>query len=186
MTNRLPAALLAIVAVAGLSAGTSARVQGGPTTPADVRRTLSAPADDSMEGRASGTPGAQRAAQYIGGEMRKIGLEPLGDSGYFQRVAVTWDTTLTPRMRRVPFTDSAGRQSFRVEPVDGPPVRRVGLRVRESFAVLDTVPRSRWRPAVNVVGVIRGSDPTLKGEYVLVDGHYDHLGIGRPGNGRSE
>src|SRR5262245_6732412 len=28
----------------------------------------------------------------------------------------------------------------------------------------------------NVVGVIEGSDPTLKDEYVLVTGHYDHVG----------
>lgn len=28
----------------------------------------------------------------------------------------------------------------------------------------------------NVVGVIEGSDPTLKNEYVLVTGHYDHVG----------
>ena len=28
----------------------------------------------------------------------------------------------------------------------------------------------------NVVGVIEGSDPVLKNEYVLVTGHYDHVG----------
>ncbi len=38
---------------------------------------------------------------------------------------------------------------------------------------------------MNVLGVIRGSDPVLKNQYVLVDGHYDHLGIGRPVNGDS-
>jgi hypothetical protein len=160
-------------------------VQDGPTTPAGARRILSVLADDSMEGRASGTPGAQRAARYIGGEMKKIGLEPLGDSGYFQRVAVTYDTFYVPASRRVPFTDSTGRQRVRIERVDGPPVMSVRLRVRESLSTLDTVPRSRWRPAVNVLGVIRGSDPALKSEYVLVDGHYDHLGIGRPVNGDS-
>jgi hypothetical protein len=185
MTKRLSAVLLAFAAVAGLAASSSAPVQGGPTTPADARRILSALADDSMEGRATGTPGAQRAARYIGGEMKKIGLEPLGDSGYFQRVAVTMDTTYRPAMRAVTITDSTGRKSVRGEPTGGPPVMRVQLRVRESFAALDTVPRSRWRQAVNVLGVIRGSDPALKSEYVLVDGHYDHLGIGRPVNGDS-
>ncbi|MFI5231018.1 MAG: M20/M25/M40 family metallo-hydrolase [Gemmatimonadales bacterium] len=185
MTNGTRAVLFALASVATLAAGTSAPVQGGPTTPADVRRILSALADDSMEGRASGTPGAQRAARYIAGEMKKIGLEPLGDSGYYQRVAVTMDTIVMPATRRVPYTDSTGRRAVRVERVDGPPTVRVRLRVRESFAALDTVPRARWRPAVNVLGVIRGSDPALKNEYVLVDGHYDHLGIGRPVNGDS-
>lgn len=32
----------------------------------------------------------------------------------------------------------------------------------------------------NVVGVIEGSDPRLKSEYVAFGAHYDHIGIGRP------
>ena len=32
----------------------------------------------------------------------------------------------------------------------------------------------------NVVGVIEGSDPTLKNEYVIVTGHYDHVGQKAP------
>jgi hypothetical protein len=140
MTKRYSAVLLVFAAVIGLAASAPAPHQGVPTTtPADVRRILSALADDSMEGRASGTRGAQRAARYIGGQMRKIGLEPLGDSGYFQRVP------LSP----------------------------------------DTFPASKKYPAVNVLGVIRGSDPALKNEYVLVDAHYDHLGIGPAVNGDS-
>ena len=157
MNNKILAVLVVFVAATGLTAGSLAPAQqGGATTPAEVRRILSALADDSMEGRASGTRGGARAARYIGGEMKKIGLEPLGDSGYFQRVPVAVDTSARRR-----------------------------LRVRESFAALDTVPRERWRTAVNVLGVIRGSDPALKNEYVLVDAHYDHLGIGRPVNGDS-
>jgi Zn-dependent M28 family amino/carboxypeptidase len=31
-------------------------------------------------------------------------------------------------------------------------------------------------PTRNVVGVVEGSDPALKNEYVLVTGHYDHVG----------
>jgi hypothetical protein len=31
----------------------------------------------------------------------------------------------------------------------------------------------------NVVGLIRGSDPVLRNEIVVVGGHYDHLGVGR-------
>src|ERR1035437_7218234 len=183
MTKRFPAVLLAFAAVAGLTAGTFASVPGGSTTtPADVRRILSALADDSMEGRASGTPGAQRAARYIGGEMKKIGLEPLGDSGYFQRVPLSMDTvkTTTRRMR-----DPKDSTKIIVVPIDGLPRISVRPRVRASFADLDSLPAVRRPPAVNVVGVIRGSHPQLKSEYVLRDGHYDHLGIGQPVNGDS-
>jgi Peptidase family M28 len=178
MTKRFPKIFMT-VALASVAVGSAAVAQTATTTPADVRRILSALADDSMQGRASGTPGAQRAARYIGGEMKKIGLAPLGDSGFFQRVPLSIDSVKPTRRVRDPNDPSR----VTVVPVDGP-LRRV-LRVRASFADLDSLPAWRRPPTVNVLGVIRGSDPALKNEYVLVDGHYDHLGIGRPVNGDS-
>ena len=57
MTKRFSRLGFAVAAIVGLGAGGFAH-QGVPTTtPADVRRILSALADDSMEGRASGTRG---------------------------------------------------------------------------------------------------------------------------------
>ena len=35
----------------------------------------------------------------------------------------------------------------------------------------------------NVVGIIEGADPVLKDEYIVIGGHYDHLGFGGPGSG---
>jgi hypothetical protein len=35
----------------------------------------------------------------------------------------------------------------------------------------------------NVVGMIEGTDPILKDEYIVIGGHYDHLGFGGPGSG---
>jgi len=32
-------------------------------------------------------------------------------------------------------------------------------------------------PAYNIVGVLEGTDPTLKSEYVVLSAHYDHIGI---------
>ncbi|HJQ20003.1 MAG TPA: M28 family peptidase [Gemmatimonadaceae bacterium] len=37
----------------------------------------------------------------------------------------------------------------------------------------------------NVIGVVRGSDPKLRNEYVLFSAHWDHFGIGTPVNGDS-
>jgi Peptidase family M28/PDZ domain len=37
--------------------------------------------------------------------------------------------------------------------------------------------------AHNVVGVIEGSDPVLKNEYIVIGAHYDHLGRGGEGSG---
>jgi leucyl aminopeptidase len=38
-------------------------------------------------------------------------------------------------------------------------------------------------PTFNVVGVLEGSDPVLKNEYILVGAHYDHIGLITPENG---
>jgi len=32
----------------------------------------------------------------------------------------------------------------------------------------------------NVVGMIEGTDPELKDEYIIYSAHYDHIGVGRP------
>ena len=37
--------------------------------------------------------------------------------------------------------------------------------------------------SANVVGVVEGSDPALKSEYVIMSAHLDHVGVGRPVNG---
>ena len=129
------------------------------STPSGVRTLLSALAHDSMGGRATGTPGAAMAARFVADAMRNAGIEPAGDSGYFQRVAVAKDSAAGAR-----------RMSFRVLP---------------SLADLDTVEAQRRVAAVNVVGMIKGSDPALQSEHVLVDAHYDHIGIGRPVDGDS-
>jgi hypothetical protein len=39
--------------------------------------------------------------------------------------------------------------------------------------------------APNIIGVLPGSDPRLKHEYVVLSAHLDHLGVGRPVNGDS-
>ncbi|MEO7042689.1 MAG: M28 family peptidase [Gemmatimonadaceae bacterium] len=39
--------------------------------------------------------------------------------------------------------------------------------------------------APNVVGILRGSDPVLSKQYVIVSAHLDHLGVGRPVDGDS-
>jgi hypothetical protein len=134
-----------------------------PTGAADVQRLLYPLADDSMAGRLTGSPGEAKAARLIAAEMQRAGLKPMGDSGYFQRVPVA----------AVPL--AAPSRSGRVE----------RLVLLKTLADLDTVSAERRRAAVNVVGVIEGSDSALKSEVVLVDAHFDHIGVGRPVNGDS-
>lgn len=48
-------------------------------------------------------------------------------------------------------------------------------------ATLSTEPRS----APNVAGILEGSDPTLKDEYIVLSAHMDHVGVGTPVEGDS-
>src|SRR5258705_954105 len=49
---------------------------------------VSALADDGMEGRLTGSPGYDRAAQYVIGRLKQEGLKPAGQKGYLQPVAL--------------------------------------------------------------------------------------------------
>jgi hypothetical protein len=65
--------------------------------------------------------------------------------------------------------------------------QQLGLRpAGESGGYFQTVPNIRVRdslvprgPARNVIAVIPGSDPALRGEYVSISGHNDHVGFNR-------
>jgi hypothetical protein len=165
-SHRSFAALSALVLVAPLSIASAqnacARTRGlkaagppGPVDPAEVCRVLSVLAADSLEGRGTATRGGLKAARFIAAEFKAAGLEPAGDSGtYLQAVPVVM-----------------GMRGDRTVPM-----------AVASFADRDTFPAARRLTAYNVVGILRGSDPVLKDSVVLVDAHYDHLGI-RPGGG---
>ncbi len=45
-------------------------------------------ADDSLEGRRTGTEGFDWAAEYVARQLEAIGLEPAGEDGFFQRVSL--------------------------------------------------------------------------------------------------
>jgi Zn-dependent M28 family amino/carboxypeptidase len=112
-----------------------------------------------MEGRGTATRGSDRAARFIGETMRTIGLQPAGDSGFFQRVPI------------LVAVDSATK------------ARQLDLLV--SWRAFDALPPDRRAVGANVIGIIEGADSALRREVVLIDAHYDHLGIGRPQNGDS-
>lgn len=120
-------------------------------TESDVRRVLGALADDSMEGRGTATRGSARAARFIAAELARYGVQPAGDSGFFQRVPVAAETR-------------NGHQS---------------VTLLASLVARDTLAADARPAAVNVVGIIPGADPVLRGQVVLIDAHYDHLGIFR-------
>ena len=250
-------------------------------TPADLMTRLYIFADDSMQGREAGTLGSFKATAYIAGEVRKIGLQPAGDSGtYFQVIpfkqrTVDTSSVITVGATRLPFgrewgaappsdivqhdlstvyggvltdsnfvsldslsgkvvvvrlsptniggsfariaqiaprsagivvlgpaaflpyftqplqfldepgaqvsplsqivyaTDSAAAQMFDV-PLAGLTPGTAGKPISVEIHVRTGPTLS---PARNVVAILRGSDPTLRGEYVAIGAHSDHIGF---------
>jgi hypothetical protein len=114
---------------------TRSRAAGGTSpeiTPEDLEVRLTAFAADSMMGREAGTYWGQKGAEYVAGELKKLGVQPAGENGgYFQVV---------PNIHSRDTT------------------KRVGL-------------------AENVIGIIPGTDPKLRGEYVSITAHNDHVGF---------
>ena len=125
----------------------------------DVRAQLNALAHDSMLGRFTGAEGMVRSARYIAGQLQRYGVEPAGDAdqGFYQRIPLAWGER---NGRRVPRMLAGWADTAQVPAAD----RTIGL---------------------NVVGIVRGSDPVLSRQVVVVGAHYDHLGVGRPTNGDS-
>ena len=144
-------ALLLLPSCAGATATTDtpAPIAAPPASEADLRTMLATLADDSMEGRATGTPGAARAARWIEARMREYGLEPAVDGGYRQRVRLV--ETRAPDGTRSLSLPGGGA---------------------------DTVAGAKTIEDDNLIGLVRGSDPKLAQEAIVVGAHYDHEGMG--------
>jgi Zn-dependent M28 family amino/carboxypeptidase len=87
-------------AVAAAPAGDNA------ITAADLRRHIETLASDEFEGRAPGSPGGEKARNYIAGELQRLGYEPVGGS-YFQDVPMV-EATLDPAASYLRFKTPGG------------------------------------------------------------------------------
>jgi hypothetical protein len=102
LTRSAGRALAMVVFVATPSLAQTTRPTSADITVEDVRTRTYIIADDSMEGRDTGKRGGLRSAEYIAGELKRLGLEPAGNNGtYLQRipwVSRTPDTTAVLRV----------------------------------------------------------------------------------------
>ncbi|OJU08616.1 MAG: peptidase M28 [Alphaproteobacteria bacterium 64-11] len=87
MSRPIPAALAMLAAMAVSILLPRASV-AQPLSPAAAQwwADVSALADDANQGRMTGSPGYMRAADYVIGRFRKLGLPPAGTDGYLQSV----------------------------------------------------------------------------------------------------
>src|SRR5690606_31420546 len=116
MPLRHTAVLLLSICIAGAACQRTpappvddAAVPAPPATPKPPNETAAgqrieadvvALADDGMEGREAGTPGYNRAADYVAARYAKIGLQPAGDDGgWLQAVPLLRATLVTEGAR---------------------------------------------------------------------------------------
>ncbi len=158
------AAVSAVAILVSIAPSASPRTETSPTEPAavarglesivsdDVMRSVQTLTQDDWEGRLAGHPGCKKAGDWIGKRFEQLGLEAIGDNDtHFQ---VFNFQRRNDRRRRPGDDDKKKRQPKR--PVSKPH---------------STTPTSR-----NVVGLLRGTDPKLRDEVVVVGAHYDHVG----------
>jgi len=144
---------LLLLGACGPEGGSAAREAPDTLTrQARLERSLGVLAADSMAGRMTGSRGSAMAADFIASELESYGLEPAFDGSYLQPVSL------------VRVVDQEGRERLALDNGDIPE----GWEVREP--VTD----------VNVGGVLRGADPELANEVVVMTAHYDHVGIRPP------
>jgi hypothetical protein len=250
-------------------------------TAADLMSRLYIFADDSMMGRQFGTEGNLKGTAYIASEMKRLGLKPAGDDGYYQWVP-TVRISFNPASRMIIGSTAlvAGKDFVASNPRGGVPRSFDSLQVvyggdlsdttalldpaaadgravvliargfsqstrrflgryanaaavitvgqprvgRPSYSIVDpdavqvpasitvtpaavaqifSLPAGQTTPppvgtvgktlyfrnfgltrdparARNVVAILPGSDPKLRGEYVAIGAHNDHLGFGTP------
>lgn len=154
--------IIVLCVIAG-SQAEAQRTGRDSSTAQRVTRLLGALAHDSMEGRDTGSRGGAAAARYIAAQLELAGLQPAGDSGWFQRVPIAYQTVTNPQNGQT---------------------RRV-MRLQPSFEARDTFPAADRVSAVNVVGILAGSDPALRDQAIVIDAHYDHIGVAGVGGCRA-
>src|SRR5688500_4816019 len=173
----IPRSRLLAVAVAMAIAGCARQAPAPVPTPAavvrdaEVRRILTALAHDSMEGRRTGTPGADRAAAFIASEMNAIGVTAAGDSGFFQEVPFV----VSPR-RGVRLLGTMDSLSI-IPPED----RRVSYNVIGYLGASDPALKDEVvvigahydalgiRPAVNGDSIVNGADDDASGVTAVLE-----------------
>ena len=111
-------------------------------TPIQVEKSLSFLASDALEGRATGSPGIEKAAVFIEDYLKQNGISPYFDSY---------------------------RDPFKIE--------------RKKHSSSDSEPLIL--NGFNVVGYVEGNDTELKDQFVIVGGHYDHIGQAKTVDGDS-
>ena len=145
--SRLALALLVpVLGAACRSAGGG--IPAGQLDAERIRSDIAYLADDRLEGRGTGTAGNDSAAAWLARRHASLGLRPLAT-----------DTAPACRTSPAPSGCLGYLQRF---VANGAELAHAG--------------KPDGVPTQNVVAMVPGSDPSLRGEYVVLGAHFDHLG----------
>jgi len=90
-----------------------------PTTAAitaqDLHTHVAFLANDALQGRMTGSPGAAQAAQYIADQLKAAGLRPLNAAGFMQPFEFSAGVKVIPDQNRLSVTAAGASKEFRVE-----------------------------------------------------------------------
>lgn len=143
-------ALTACHARPGLNPAIDAPTSTSPTPDASaIRADIATLAADAFEGRGTGTPGNDSAAAFLARRYRALKLLPLAVDSTGRSCGAAGGKPCAPSfLQRFVARPVAGAHS-------GP---------------------ARSLPTQNVVALLRGTDPALREEFVVIGAHFDHLG----------
>ena len=118
---------------------------------------------------------ATRVAQQ-GRERVRLGLQQTGPNTVQVPVIEVHDRAASDAVASGGTTIAAARASTTgiIKPIDG---LRVMVDVKESVTEAT---------APNTIGILEGTDPTLKAEYIVFSAHMDHDGTGKPKPGTTD
>jgi hypothetical protein len=152
----------------------AARVPAADTATAAVaarlRQDIAYLAADALEGRFTGSPGADSAAAYVARRFATLRLRP---------VVVGEDDAARCATMRVSVAPAHGPDAgpdAGVATAAYPPCASFLQRFTARGAAVAHAGRAGDLAASNVVALVEGSDPALRGQVVVIGAHYDHLG----------
>jgi hypothetical protein len=164
---RLAAALALVCATACAPAGRAVpNVASGARATADAERLrgdIAHLASDRLEGRGTGTPGNDSAAAYVARRFAALGLQAaiaVGDSVPCEG----------------PPAASAASLGLVVAPGESSRCRGFLQRFTARSAAAAHAGRPSRLATQNVVALLPGTDPALRGQFVVLGAHVDHLG----------
>jgi Peptidase family M28 len=113
-------------------------------------------------------PAATRVAPSLRGEMEFLASDAMSGRGSGTHDELVAATYLASELRRIGIAPAGD---------DGGYIQDVVTEIRHRDG--STAP---WNTR-NVIGILRGSDPKLKEQVILLTAHMDHLGVGKPVDG---